>query len=299
MLTKKLNVLISLPTNDIGYHSEQVSAAEDAARRLGVNISLVYAQGDAINQSQQLLTAIQSNNDRPDAIVLEPVGTCLPHVAKTATAKGIGWVVLNRDADYIAELRRGSSAPIFEISTDHEEVGRIQGRQFAALLGNSGLVLYVQGPGNSGAAQRRTEGMMSTKPAGMEVKSLKGNWTETGAYQAITSWARLSTSRQQPVGLIGCQNDAMAMGARKAFQEMSGLEDRERWLHLPYTGCDGLPQAGQTWVREKQLAATVIVPTNTGMALEMLVKAFETGKQPSERTLTVPVSYPPIEKLHR
>jgi ribose transport system substrate-binding protein len=299
MLSKKLNVLISLPTNDIGYHSEQVAAAEEASRRLGVNITLIYAAGDAINQSQQLLTAIQSHGERPDAIVLEPVGTCLPHVARSATAKGIGWVVLNRDADYIAELRRGSSAPIFEISTDHEEVGRIQGRQFAALLKNKGLVLYIEGPGSSGAAQRRTEGMLSAKPSGIEVKSLKGNWTETGAFHAISSWARLSTSRQLPVGLVGCQNDAMAIGARKAFQEITGLDNREHWLSLPYTGCDGLPLAGQLWVREKRLAATVIVPTNTGIALEMLVKAFDTGKQPSERTLTVPVSYPPIERLHR
>lgn len=293
---KKLNVLISLPTNDIGYHSEQTAAAQDASRRLGIDLKLVYADGDAINQSQQLLSAIQNPAERPDAIVFEPVGTCLPQVARAAVSAGIGWVVLNRDADYIAELRRTARAPIFEISSDHEEVGRIQGRQFGALLSQGGTVLYIEGPASSNAAQQRTSGMQSTKPVKLEVKSLKGNWTEQGSYNAVSSWFRLSTSRQIPVVLVGCQNDAMAIGAKRAFHDLAG-DDRDRWLKLPFTGCDGLPLAGQTWVREKKLAATVVVPTNTGMALEMLVKSMESGAQPSARTLTVPTSFPPVEQL--
>jgi ribose transport system substrate-binding protein len=295
---KKLNVLISLPTNDIGYHSEQTAAAQDAARRLDVDINLIYAEGDAINQSQQLLSAIQNHGARPDAIVLEPVGTCLPHVARAAVSAGIGWVVLNRDADYIVDFRKTAKAPLFEISSDHSEVGRIQGRQFGAILNRGGMVLYIEGPGSSDAAQRRTQGMLSGKPANVEVKSLKGNWTEQGAYNAVSSWFRLSTSRQVPIGLIGCQNDAMAIGAKRAFQDLAG-DDRDRWLCLPFTGCDGLPLAGQAWVREKRLAATVVVPTNAGMAIEMLVKAFKTGTQPAERTLTVPTSFPPVDSLRR
>jgi ribose transport system substrate-binding protein len=293
---KKLNVLISLPTDDIGYHSEQALSAQDVAHRLGIDIKFAYAKGDAITQSQQLLSAVQNHAERPDAIVLEPVGTCLPQVAAAAARAGVGWVVLNRDADYIAQLRAQSKAPIFEISTDHQEVGRIQGRQFGAMLRNGGVVLYIEGPGSSDAAQRRTAGMTSAKPANIEIKSLKGNWTEQGAYSAVTSWLRLSTSRQVPVSLIGCQNDAMAIGARRAFQEMAA-EESGRWLKLPFTGCDGLPMAGQAWVRDHRLAATIIIPTNAGKALDMLRKAFDTGVNPPERSLMEPVSFPPIESL--
>lgn len=291
-----LNVVLSLPTSDIGFHSLQSAAAEAAARKLGVNLRLVYANVDAITQGQQLLTMIQSRSERPDAIILEPVGTPLPLVAKAAASAGIAWVVLNRDAEYFSELRAVSKAPMFQVSTDHKEVGRIQGRQFGALLREGGLVLYIEGPANSDAALSRTAGMQSTKPPNIEIKTIRGNWTEAGAHHAITSWLRLSTSRQLPVRAIGCQSDPMAIGARKAFQDLPG-SDREKWLNLPFTGCDGLPEAGQAWVRSAQLAATVVIPPNAGTALEMLVQAHQGGVQPPERTMTAPYSYPPIEQL--
>ena len=45
------------------------------------------------------------------------------------------------------------------------------------------------------------------------------------------------------------------------------------------------------------LAATIIVPANTGQGLEMLVQAVHSGTMPPERTLTVPVSFPTLDKL--
>ncbi len=91
---KKLKFVVSLTTNDNDYQIEQAAAAEDAARRLGVDVQLLYADNDAIMQSQQLLKIIQSNSDsHPDGIIFEPVGgTAMPQVAKAAAAAGIGWV---------------------------------------------------------------------------------------------------------------------------------------------------------------------------------------------------------------
>src|SRR2546429_1962866 len=87
----------------------------------------------------------------------------------------------------------------------------------------------------------------------------------------------------------------MAVGARKAFEELANESERERWLKLPFTGCDGLPKTGQAWVHSKLLTATIIVPPNAGQAMEMLVHALRGGPMPRERSLTVPNSYPPIE----
>jgi ribose transport system substrate-binding protein len=72
---------------------------------------------------------------------------------------------------------------------------------------------------------------------------------------------------------------------------------RDRWLSLPFTGCDGLPKTGQTWVKRGLLTATVFVPPNTGQALEMLVKAVNTGVMPQERTLTAHSSVPALDAL--
>jgi ribose transport system substrate-binding protein len=296
---KKLKFVVSLTTNDNDYQIEQAAAAEEAARRLGVEVQLLYADNDAILQSQQLLKIIQSNSDsHPDGIIFEPVGgTAMPQVAKAAVAAGIGWVVLNREVDYVSDLRRAYRVPILGISSDHEEIGRIQGKQVATLLSHGGSVLLVQGPSESLAAKQRTTGMHETKPVGVQVKLMKANWTEASAYKAISSWLKLSTSQQTVIDVIASQDDAMALGARKAFQEAGDSTARDRWLAMPYLGIDGMPKTGQAWVQRGLLTATIIVPTNTGMAIEMLAQALQTGSMPPEKTVTVPRSFPTIEEL--
>ena len=89
----------------------------------------------------------------------------------------------------------------------------------------------------------------------------------------------------------------MAIGARKAFEELTNEADRERFLELPFTGCDGLPKTGQAWVRSGLLAATIFVPPNTGQAIEMFVQAIQQKKRPPGRVLTVPTSIPPLTSL--
>jgi len=296
---KKLRILVSLTTDDNDYQVEQAKSAEETCRRLNIELQIVYAENDAINQSTHLLRAIQApQQDRPDGIVFEPVGgTALPQVAKAAVTANIGWAVLNREATYIAELRRTSKAPIFCVSNDHIEIGRIQARQFAALLPKGGSVLYIQGPSENSAAKERAQGMMNAKPANIQITSLKGQWTEESATRTVRSWLKLSTSQKAVIDLVGAQDDAMAIGARKAFQEIANESERERWLKLPFTGCDGLPKTGAAWVTSGLLAATVFAPPNAGQAIEMLFQALNKGEQQPERALTAASSIPPLAEL--
>jgi ribose transport system substrate-binding protein len=208
-------------------------------------------------------------------------------------------VILNRDANYVEELRKTSTAPLFAISSDHAEIGRIQGRQMAALLRGGGAALYIQGPSENSAAKDRTAGMQETKPANIQVTMLKAQWTQESAQRSVRSWLKLTTSQRAAIDVISAQDDSMAMGARDAFKELSNEDERERWLKLPFTGCDGLPKTGQAWVRSGLLAATVFVPPNTGQAIEMLVDALQNRKMPPERVLTVPVSIPALDGLTR
>src|SRR5580700_317727 len=114
---KKLRFLVSLTTKENDYQLEQAASAQEASRRLGVDLEILYADNDAITQSTQILKVLQTDPQlRPDAIVFEPVGaTSLPQVARTAAAAGIGWAVLNREADYLSELRKTTRTPIFSI----------------------------------------------------------------------------------------------------------------------------------------------------------------------------------------
>src|SRR5271166_3818958 len=191
----KSKFLVSLTTNQNDYQLEQAQSAEQAARKFGVDIEVAFAENDAINQSTQILKAIQTApEDRPDAIVFEPVGgTALPQVARAAVSAGIGWAVLNRDANYVSELRQTSKAPVFTVSSDHVEIGRIQGRQCAALLPTGGSVLYIQGPSENSAAKDRTLGMQEVKPGNIHLIMIKGQWTEESSQRAVRSWLKLTT----------------------------------------------------------------------------------------------------------
>jgi len=289
------NVVVALTTKDNDYQAEQSASATEAASRLGVKIDVIYANNNAVDQCQQLLKIIQDRAQRPDAILVEPVGTPMHQVAKAAVAAGIGWGILNREADYIPELRRGAAVPVFAVSPDQEEVGRIQGKQLAAIA-PAGNILYIEGPSASSASTLRTKGILSTKPGRVEMKVLKGDWSQRAAHQAVKSWLSLSTSSQLEIKAVVCQNDAMAMGAREAFASLPEAA-RERWMNIPYMGCDGVTKTGQEWVRSGKLRATVVIPPMAGLALEMLVKAVSSGSVPPERTLSAPQSFPTLAEL--
>jgi len=295
---KKLRFLISLPTSKNDFQLAQAFSAEQIAQKRAIDLEIAYADNDAIQQSTQILKAIQVPvGARPDAIVIEPAsGTALPQVARAACVAGIGWAVLNRAPDYISELRRTSTAPIFSISSDHIEIGRIQGRQFAALLPSGGSILYIEGPSHSSSAKNRTLGMLETKPSNIQVATLKGQWTEESAWKAVRSWLQLTTSRRAALDLVGAQDDSMAMGARKAFQETPD-EEHGRWSSLLFTGCDGLPTTGQAWVRKELLAATICIPPIAGQAVESLIEAIQNGTKPPEYSATVSFSMPPLDAL--
>ena len=292
---EKLNVVVALTTRENDYQAEQAVAVSETATRLGIKIQIIYADNDAVNQTQQLIKIIQDPIQRPAAILVEPVGTGMPQVAKAAVAAGIGWGIINSDPDYITELRRGGAVPVFSVSTDQSEVGRIQGKQMATLV-PEGNVLYIEGPFNSTATQLRTKGMLSTKPSAVQLKMLKGDWTERSAHNAAKSWLSLGSSRELQIRGVICQNDAMAMGARKAFVDLTE-KDRERWLSIPFTGCDGVTKTGQEWVRRGLLKATIITAPAAGTALEILAKAVNAGSMPTDRTLIPPRSFPPIDEL--
>jgi ribose transport system substrate-binding protein len=297
---KRLHVVVSLITQDNDYQVEQARAAEETANRLGVEVEVLYADGDSIQQSQQILKFVQAEPELlPTGIILEPVGgTALPQVARAAVAAGIGWVVLNRDVDYVKQLRQSFKVPVFAVASDNLEIGRIQGKQLAALLPKGGTVLCIQGPGEADAAKLRTLGMQETKPANIQIKAMKGSWTEASAFKAVTSWLRLSTSQDTRIDVIAAQNDAMAYGAKKALEEFAvDSAARDRWLNIPFLGCDGVPKTGQAWVRGGILAATVIAPPLAGLGLEMLVHGLQTKTIPQEMTLVPPRSFPALEAL--
>ncbi len=289
--------LVVVENND--YQAMQVAAAQEAAGRLNVELQVIEIEHDAVMQSQEIIKALQNPPEsRPHGVLFEPVGTSLAQAARVAANSGVGWVVLNRaSVDYMNELRSKYKSPMMCVTTSHVDVGRLQGQQLSKLLPNGGTVLYIQGPSSNDASVERTQGMEAAKPANIDLRLLKGTWTEISGYEAVRSFLRLSTSREALIGAVAAQNDAMALGARRAFQELMTGADKERYARVPFLGCDGLKNFGQMAVKKRELAATVVIPASASEAVEALANALQSRQQGPERIYTQPTSFPDLGSL--
>jgi ABC-type sugar transport system substrate-binding protein len=293
---KRLRVVVSLP-NDNAYQHEQRAAARSAAQRLGLDLQVVQAADDSTTQSQQLLRIVDSPTDRPNAFLVEPLSaTGLRRVAEAAVAKGIAWVMSNSEVDYIKDLRKNPSVPVFTVTQGQREIGQLQGKQLAALLPQGGSILCVEGPSTSSVAVQRREALETTKPRNIRMTTINSNWNEESAYQSTSTRLQVAASRGENFDLVAAQSHELALGARKAFRNIDNREQREKWLGLRFIG-SGIPGQAKPLVDGGVLAAAVITSVTMELALKILVRSLETQAQPAERNVVEASSYPALEKL--
>jgi len=293
-----LKYVLSVP-GDTMYLRAQTAAAKATADRLGIGLEVLSAEMDPVAQGQQLLNLVQSRASRQlDGILVEPVRAAgLPRVAEAAVAAGIAWVVSNAQVDYVSTLRRNTKVPVFQISQDHLEVGRMQGRQIGTILPEGGSVLYLRGPAMSWWATKRFEGLENTKPKNIEVKSLRAvGSTSENAYTAVCSWLNLSKARSEGTQLIVSQNVDFILGARKAFETHASENERTKWLVLPRAAV-GVSDRVRPLVDQGELCAAVLTSLTMDRAVEMLVRAMTDGLQPPEHTFVEAHSYPSLDEL--
>jgi ABC-type sugar transport system substrate-binding protein len=292
---KKL--VASFFTREQEYQALQSADLRKTAEGCGFEVEILDAEHNGVLQVQQLFRFIHAPaEERPFALVVQTqVPDGLERVARNAAGAGVGWVFLNRAVPYLESLRREhAELALSSVTTDHAEIGRIQARQYRALLPGGGLVLYLQGPPSQAAQERLAAAQDGVKGAGIELKVITGEWTEASGEGAVKAWLRLKTSDLFEPDVVGSQNDAMALGAQKALRI-----HRPEWADVPYTGCDGLVDGGQRLVKIGQLSATIVVPSCGGPAVELLDRAFETGRPVPPSVVVPPLSFPPIEDLHR
>jgi ribose transport system substrate-binding protein len=293
-------VVLSLITRDNDYQLEQAKSADSVAEDRDVELEILYADSNSATQNSQLLDATHTYKSGLSAILVEPAGgTEFPQAAQAAVSAGIAWVVLNRDASSLMELRGKFALPIFAVSSDHTQVGRIQAEQLAAMLPESAAnVLCIQGPSGVLAAQQRLTGLRDALASGISLEIVEStNWTEDGGYQAACTWLEQAKAREPAISAVVGQNDSLAIGARQAFEQAKKLAPGSPWSHLPFLGVDGLPRTGQAFVNSGALAATVVVPPVAGPALETVLNALASKTVPPEMQLVPSRSYPALESL--
>ena len=294
---KRLRIVVSLP-NDNAYQHEQKAVARSTAQRLGLDLQVIQAADDSTTQSQQLRKIVESSTEAPpNAFLVEPLSvTGLRRVAEAAVAKGIAWVMSNSEVDYIKQLRKSPSVPVFTVTQGQREIGQLQGKQLAALLPQGGSVLYIEGPSMSSVAVQRREGMESAKSRNIRITRIQSNWNEESAYQSASTRLQLASSRGENFDLVAAQSHEIALGARKAFRNFDNLELREKWLGLRFIG-SGISGQVKPLVDAGVLAAAVVTSVTMEVALKLLVRAIETQLLPAERNVVEATSYPDLKKM--
>lgn len=291
--------------NDANEYQQLVR--EDAlatAKRLGIELAVCSADDKVTQQIKQIYECLQRPvAERPQAILTMAVRVnSLGRVAREVLQQGMGWLSLNRRMEDLGDLRREFPAlPVCFVSPDQREVGRIQGRQIRGLLPGGGRFLYVQGEATSTPAQYRLEGMreaIQNQP--LECASvLDGNWTAEDSERVVGNWLRIVLSGKSQIDLISCQNDAMAMGAVKALKTVAEHLRRPEIARIMVTGCDGVQDFGQRLVNQRLLAATIIMPSTGGPAIELITRALSRGEHLTAELLLPATSYPAENVLNQ
>ncbi|MGD0673827.1 MAG: substrate-binding domain-containing protein [Polyangiaceae bacterium] len=279
---------------DDAYQIAQRAECITQATVHGFSVREVDARNDSETQVRQIREAMALPDlVRPRAILVNPVReAALQMLARDAARLGVGWVSLNRTCDYVRDLRHAyPSLCFFCVDPDQREIGRMQGRQFRALLPRGGEVFYIQGPTSASSARLRLAGVQSElQDAPVELSIGNADWSAEGGKQAMREWLAKRVRRSQRRFLVGAQNDSMAVGARDAL-----LATRQVAAFV--TGCDGLPTYGQRLVLEGQLTATVIVPSTTPRAVNEVIAVLSGGRPPSSDLMLNVESFPDLGTL--
>src|SRR5687767_13219984 len=124
------NRLILSLVNDVSEYQRYVrSDAQAAAARHGFSLEVHHGEDNVTTQIRQIRECIRRPpTERPYAILCFPArDATVDKVASDAVDAGVGWVVLNRRADYLPALReRAPRLPIGMVGPDQVEVGRVQ-----------------------------------------------------------------------------------------------------------------------------------------------------------------------------
>jgi len=295
-------IALFLIDRDNDFQALLRSDCEQAARRHDLHVATFFAENNAETQIRQIRGVLAApESARPRALVIAPVSeVALMPLVHDAARLGVAWVLLSRWSDSIHEFRTTyPSVPIFVVTPDHLEIGRLQGQQLRLLLRPDDELVYIQGPMATYSTRRRRAGLEKELADRLDFQwsYINGDWSVQGGLQAMRSWLSTFTTRVAPSFVIAAQNDSMAMGAREAVGAWGLQGGRFADSDLRVIGCDGSPNYGQHLTTRGELQATVIIPPLTTRAVEELVNAFRFGRQPAAE-MTVPVrSYPDLQTL--
>lgn len=286
-----------LRANDNNYQQQLKEQGLREAKRYGFDLLVESAQNDANKQVAQIRAAIgAASNNQLVAVLVSSVrdGELAATVRETAEA-GLAFALLN-EGHFVDEIHdQYKDRALFVVTPNQVEIGRTQGRQVRALVGNHGKVLCVTGPMNTEMAQQRLQGLKEILGDDFSIIELNADWTSERARMSVEHWLFPVTAAELP-DMFVAHNDEMALGMRQALRDAASRRDLPLAKTL-LTGCDGSETFGQRLVREGRMTATVIMPPTSGAAIQWVAKMRNGEAQPPVRVVLPVNSFPATRDL--
>ena len=183
-----------------------------------------------------------------DLLIVSPVDASSLTPVVSSIHKKLPVIVLDRGVE-------GYDYTVY-IGPDNNQIGRQAGQYIRSVLGpTGGSVVEIRGRAGSPPAEGRSSGFKEELEKArniVTVDSIVADWLRDRAEDELTK--RLA--KYPPIHAVFAQNDAMALGARRALM----IAHRQNTIVI---GVDGLPgpAGGLELVRDNALAATFICPT--------------------------------------
>jgi len=265
-----------------------------AGKAAGFTVEVACAP--AFDQFRVLRRHLTEASSPVDAVLTEPWNASTMSLMLKELKGRTGLVFLNA-WDSLAEsslVDWGEGLPLASVSTPHGDIGRLQGTQLSAVVPPDGAVLVVTGPSRSPAAQERLQGLRSTIRPDITVHDAEASqWAEAAGITAFNDWYRVFKSRHEEIHAIAGQSDDVAVGAREAACAVSNPEHALMFSKAKLLGVGGCPGFGKDLVDAGDLHATIILPPNTGMAIDLLKRFWASGEPLPPQSFTTVAPYPP------
>lgn len=210
------------------FYVSMKDVAEEYAKELGVELTVVSADDDVTKQNNDINDMITSGID---ALIVNPIN-----------AEGIAPAIeacTNADIPVITVDRNINEGYTAYVGRDNEEMGRLVGEALVELLGGKdaaeGTILEIQGTAGDTVMMARRDGFEAAVAEAPGLEVVQSAYCDYTRSKAVTATQDLLQSNDNIVAVYG-HNDDMALGASQVLQEQ-GVEG------VAVCGVDGLMEA--------------------------------------------------------
>ncbi len=254
-------IFIITPSHDNPFFKTEAVAAEDEAKKLGYETTVLSHNDDANLQDQQFDTAIAAG---AAAIILDNAGadaTIGP--VKRAKEAGIPTFLIDREINE-------TGLAVSQIVSNNYQGAVVGGEKFVELMGEKGNYVELVGKESDTNAGIRSKGyheVLDQYPGLNMVARQSANWSQTEAYEKMESIIQANPDIK---GVIS-GNDTMAMGAMAALNA-AGMGD------VIVVGFDGSNDVRDS-ILAGDIKATVLQTCayNARLAVQQADKFIKTG----------------------